>query len=259
MAYSVKAAERTFDILELLARDNRGLRLIDISRRLGLPVSSAHGLIRTLTKRGYVETGPDTRVFHLGVKLLEIGSIYLQGIDLVQEALPVMDQLTRDYDETVNLAILDQTDIIYIAKKEGTKSMRLISYVGKRLPAHATALGQVLLSARSESEIDKLYRGRQSERLTPNTITGIQELKEALELTRKRGYAHDNEGSTRGLQCFGVPVFNHEDKIVTALSISIPTVRVNPAIAEKTIAQLLDAAQKISKKLGWHPPPKGLV
>ncbi|MGH9341944.1 MAG: IclR family transcriptional regulator [Acidobacteriota bacterium] len=247
----VKSAGRVLDILELLTNAQHGLKLSDISRELELPVSSTHGLIRTLLRRGYLERNSSHKTFKLGLKVLEIGSVYLQGIDVVEEAKPVMKELVQICNETINLAILERTDIIYVAKEEGSQSMRLISYVGKRLPAHATSLGKILLSEYKEDEIDSLYQDHVLEKLTPKTVCDLNQLKGELELIRQKGYGYDNEESTEGLKCMGAPIFNHENKIVAALSISIPTVRLDNRKMEETITLVQDAGRQISRKIGW--------
>lgn len=247
----VKSASRVLDIIELLTENQYGLRLSEISLKLGIPASSTHALIMTLLKRSYLERNGPYKTFKLGPKVLEIGSVYLQSIDVVEEAKPIMKDLVQSCNETINLAILKQTDIIYVAKEECSHSMRLISYVGKRLPAHATALGKVLLSEYPEQEVDSLYRGAVLEKLTPKTVCDLTQLKRQLALIRQNGYAHDNGESTEGLECFAVPIFDHDNHIRAALSLSLPSARLDGRKMREIITVVQDAGKRISRRIGW--------
>lgn len=246
----VKSADRVLDIFEFLVDSGNNQTLSEISKKLRMPVSSVYALIQTLLKRKYIEKNHDSKSYKLGIKLLEIGSMYLSKLETAEVAKPTIRELRDICDETVNIAIRDDVDIIYIAKEESSKSMRLISYVGKRLPAHATALGKVLLSSLSNKEIDKLYKGRTLSKLTSSTITNLNRLKAELEFVRKNGYSYDNEESTEGLQCFASPILNFENQIVASLSISIPIVRLNKIESKKFITLVKDYAKKISINLG---------
>ncbi len=248
----VKSASRVLDVFELLVRHRHGLTVSQISRELKLPVSSVYELVQTLVQREYLESIPEKKAYRLGLKLLEIGSTYLQEFSLLDEARPVMRELIRTCDETVNLAILDKTDILFMAKEEGTKSMRLVSYVGKRLPAHATALGKVLLSPLSDPEIDELYDGIPLQKLTPKTISDLTSLKKELQEVCLRGYAIDNQETSLGLQCLAAPIYSHEQKIEAALSISVPTVRMNKGKLGELTELVRSGARRISQNIGYQ-------
>ncbi|MEW5979658.1 MAG: IclR family transcriptional regulator [Acidobacteriota bacterium] len=248
----VKSASRALDVFELLVNHRQGLTVSQISRELELPVSSAFELVQTLTQRSYLEAVPGVKAYRLGLKLLEIGSTYLREFSLLDEARPIMRELVRICDETVNLAILDKTDILFMAKEEGTKSMRLVSYVGKRLPAHATALGKVLLSALSETELEALYRNVKLERLTSKTISGFASLKKELRWVRLHGYAEDEQETSAGLHCLAAPIYNHQHRVVAALSISLPSVRLDRRRLNELIGLVLSGAGRISQSIGYQ-------
>lgn len=246
----VKSADRVLDIFELLYNTENKLSLSEISKKLKIPISSTYALVKTLLRRKYLEIIPGTKTYKVGIKLLEIGSTYLSRLEIAEVAKPVIKELIKITDETVNVAIRDSMDIIYIAKEEGMKPMRLISYVGKRLPAHTTALGKVLLSALSNKEIDELYKYKKLVKLTDNTITNLDRLKSELEIIRKNGYAYDNEESTEGVQCFSSPIFNFENRIVASLSIAVPSFRLNKVKSKRFIKLAIEYTKEISRDLG---------
>jgi IclR family KDG regulon transcriptional repressor len=246
----VKSASRVLDLFELLVRDRHGLTVSQISRELTLPVSSVYELVQTLVQREYLELMPAGKAYRLGVKLLEIGSTYLQAFSLLDEAQALMRELVRTCDETVNLAILDNRDIVFMAKEEGTKSMRLVSHVGKRLPAHATALGKVLLSALTDLEVNQLYRGLSLQRITPKTVPNVRKLTENLEWVRAHGYALDNQETSPGLLCVAAPVHSYERKFAAALSISVPTVRMTKQRLTELTELVVACAMQISHNIG---------
>ena len=145
-ARAVKSADRVLALLEYLAREGQA-PFGAIVRDLGLPLSSAHQLLQTILGRGFIELDESTRLFKLGFRLWEVAQSYAMTDDLVSLAQPLMDELTSITTETVQLARLEGIDNVYLAISESPHPMKLVSSVGKRLPAHATGLGKVLLAA----------------------------------------------------------------------------------------------------------------
>src|SRR5690349_17246752 len=134
----VKSAARTLDLLELLSAQRHGMSLADISHALRIPKSSAFQILRTLEAREYVARDQVTNRFSLDVRVFALGRAYAEGIDVVREGQRVVAELSRVLDETCHLAILDGLDGVYVAKEESSQPMRMVSAVGRRLPAHAT-------------------------------------------------------------------------------------------------------------------------
>ncbi len=141
----VKSAYRALDVLEGLARGPATLS--ELSRLLDIPKSSLHGLMRTLTDRGWVTATPDGRRFRLGLRALQVGTRFVDEDELVTHVAASLDRLASVTGETVQQARLDGDQIVYLAKRDTTHQVRIISSIGTRLPAHATALGKALLAA----------------------------------------------------------------------------------------------------------------
>ena len=167
---AVKSADRVLALLEYLAREGQA-PFGAIVRDLGLPLSSAHQLLQTILGRGFIELDESTRLFKLGFRLWEVAQSYAMTDDLVSRAQPLMDELTSITTETVQLARLEGIDNVYLAISESPHPMKLVSSVGKRLPAHATGLGKVLLAALNADGLDRRLSGVTLARFTERTIT----------------------------------------------------------------------------------------
>ncbi|HEV2376293.1 MAG TPA: IclR family transcriptional regulator [Streptosporangiaceae bacterium] len=236
----VKSAVRTIELLEFFGRTQTKRSLGEIHARLNYPKSSLYVLLQTLIQLGWVETDQTGLLYGLGARALLVGSAYLDGDEMVKLAGAAMDRLARETTETVHLARLDRTDVVYLASRESEHYLRPFSRVGRRLPAHSTALGKALLAERSDDELRELLP-EQLEALTERTCTSRDALLEDLASTRRRGYATEREENTLGLSCFGVALRTRTPP-TDALSCSIPVARLNPARA-KSIAASLRAAR----------------
>ncbi len=258
MSYSgqtegVKSALRVLDIFELLAHHPDGMSLSEIAAALAIPKSSAHGLLATLLSRGYLRPGRQERTYRLGTRLFELGSSYMAGADLLSEGQEVVRETARACDETVHLAILDGNEVLYVAKEEGTNTIRMVSAVGRRFPAYGTGVGKMLLSALTPAELNELYPPDTNlAPITPHTITDPSAFRQELAITRARGYATDFEESTPGLCCIAAPVFDAGGDVVAAISVSVPTVRFTTE-RQAELRQLVQrGADRLSRTLGYH-------
>lgn len=227
-ASAVRSVQRALDILELLADERASLTLSEFAARLDLPKSSAHALLHTLRRRGYISQDDNQGPFRLGRRLWELGHTFdLEG-ELARLARPTMQRLVDEFDEICQLAIRDGIFNVYLAKVDCRQPIRLISQVGVRLYCHATGLGKALLSLESEATIERLYAGATLPRFTEHTITDLGALKEELRRTRERGYAEDLEEYMPGLRCMAVPVAILDGAPPVALSLSLPVQRATP-------------------------------
>jgi DNA-binding IclR family transcriptional regulator len=249
----VKSALRVLDIFELLAQHPEGLNLSEIAAALGIPKSSAHSLIYTLLARHYLREGWHDRKYHLGPRLFEIGSGYAASTDLLADGQEVVRATARACDETVHLAILDGAEVVYVAKEEGTNTVRMVSAVGRRFPAYGTGVGKMLLSNLPPGELDNLYPPEAVlPPITTTTITDPAAFRRELALTHTRGYALDCEESTPGLCCIAAPVYGKDGDMVAAISVSVPTVRFTPE-RQNELRMLVQAnARKLSEILGYY-------
>lgn len=246
----VKSADRVLDLLELLTAAPDGLSFSDIASRLSWPKSSTHALLRTMQRRGYLSRDDATRIFRTGIRLWEAGQAYRLHADLALHALPAMQRVVDEIDETVQLAVRDGRDNVYLAKVDSQQPMQLVSRIGSRIPAHGTGLGKVLLADLSNEELDALYADAALLRFTPNTITDLAGLKQAVSEVRRLGHALDEEEFALGLHCIAVPIVGVQQRTLAALSCSIPSARLNAAKSLRTLSLLKAAAADISRRMG---------
>jgi IclR family transcriptional regulator, KDG regulon repressor len=247
----VKSADRTLAILELLTEHRDGLTLTEVQRFLEFPKSSTYVLLMTMVGRGFLEQDPDSRRFRVGIRLWQAGQSYVAASDLEHVALPYMEALRDELNETVQLATLDGTDNVYIAKVDADQQLRLASRVGVRLPAYATGIGKALLSQLDDAEIKARFVDVRFVQYTPQTITSLSRLLACLKEVRATGYATDNSEYTQGVFCVATSLRGLRGGMRAAISVSIPEVRKTPELIERTIQNVRSTAQRISQRMGY--------
>lgn len=249
MSQPVKSADRVLQIFELLAEHPDGITLLDVQSQLGIPRSSAHGLLQTLLIREYLVHDKESGRFRSGIRLWQVGRSYLGAVSLERTASPILRRVRDDLGETVQLAVLDGTDNIYVAKMDSQQNLRLASYVGARLPAYATGIGKALLSMLADDDIVARYGGYAFVRFTDTTVAGLPELLTEVGRIRERGWAEDHAEHTPGVYCVAFPVTRGADGQLSAVSVSLPTVRSNSAFTATIVEVLRTAAEDLARRI----------
>lgn len=241
MGRLVPAVTRALDILELFLEGDGTLSAPEVTRKLQLPRTTVHELLTTLAARSYlVPVLEQPGRYRLGVRTYQLGSRYAEQLDLAAEGQRVAREVAETCDETVHVAILEDTDVIYIAKVDSTHAVRMVSAAGRRLPAHCTAVGKMLLASLPEHELDARIEGRDLAAMTPNSLTDPDELRAELAAIRERGIATEHRESNPDVSCVAAPVRDGAGRVVAALSISVPMIR----WTEEREADLADLATK---------------
>jgi DNA-binding IclR family transcriptional regulator len=250
----VKSADRALALLELFDQRSDGLTLTDVCTATGWPKSSTLGLLRTLEHRRFLDTsGADGR-YRLGPRIAALGLAYVNGLDVAREGAEIVRQVSRSCDETVHLAVLDGAQVLYVAKEEGGGHMRMVSMVGRTIPAHGTGIGKVLLAALRPEEIDRLFPPAAAIRaLTERTITDRASLLSELDRVRRQGYATDDGESTVGVCCFAAPIRDSTGATIAAISVSVPAPRFAPERRAELFSCLMDGARALSTRMGCPP------
>ncbi len=249
----IGAVQRAIDILNLFDQQNAELGTTEIARALGLHKSTAASLVSTLAANGFLNQNPETRKYRLGLKLVERAFAMLDQIEIRRVAYPALQQLRDQWNETVNLAILDGGDVVYIERMLGTKALGMRSEVGRREHAHSTALGKAILSCYPLADIRAFIATYGLPPLTPKTITEPEKFLAELDTVRERGYAVDDEENEIGGRCVAVPIFNHTGNVIAAVSISAPTARLPLDDVPQMGAMVRETAKTISRHLGYLP------
>ncbi|XXD11482.1 IclR family transcriptional regulator [Klebsiella sp. R445] len=247
----IQSVERALTILDLFNEQATELKITDISKQMGLSKSTLHSLLKTLQLHGYIDQNPENGKYRLGMKLVERGNFVVGTIDIRQKAKSWLTELSQHTGQTTHLGILDGREGVYIEKIEGKLAAIAYSRIGRRLPIHATAIGKVLVAWLSEAERQPLLEGYQYTAFTPATITSREALLAALAQTRANGYALDSEENEQGVRCVAVPVWNHESRVIAALSLSTLTSRVDDDELARFRALLETAGRQLSVALGY--------
>jgi len=246
---NVQSVGRAIGILELLAGEGE-LGVTELGRRLGVHKATASRLLSTLAERGLVERNPVSDKYRLGFGLIHLAGAALAGLDLVQQARPILEELAERTRETVNLAVLDAGSVVHVDQIAGARSVVSVSWVGRRSPVHATSNGKVLLAFLADDERDRLLAGA-LDRLTANTIVEPERLRAQLVEVRTRGYAQAIEELEEGLNAVAAPIRRTEGDVVAAVSVSGPAFRMRPMELPRIAQLTLDAAGAISRRLGY--------
>jgi DNA-binding IclR family transcriptional regulator len=240
---AVKSAQRTVELLELLAEAPRRLTHAELARELGVPKSSLHQLLQTLLASGWVEADERGTAYGIGLRALRVGAAYLDRNPVVQAGGAMLAHLQRQLDETVHLARLDGPEVVYLASRESQHHLRVMSRIGRRLPAHATALGKALLATYLDDEVDLLLPTKLSA-LTSNTVTDREALYTELAETRLRGWSFERGQNTPGLGCFGVAVPGQHPARY-AVSCSVPFARLTEEHQHQIVMALIECADDL--------------
>lgn len=242
--------DRLLDILELLSLEKDGLGVTEIGNRTGLHKSTVHRIVSALAERGYIEKVSGRGIYKIGLKLVEISSVYLNSVELKTEARPYLHELTAHLGQPSHLAILDDTDAVYIDKVDMVNNIRLYSQIGRRIPVYCSALGKCLLSGLNDNEMQEIVSRCSFEKYTANTLDKDALLKQ-VRAVAAAGWAIDDEEHDEGIRCVASPVLDYRGKVIAAVSIAGPAAVIAPQNDSETGRVLRETALKISERMGY--------
>jgi len=245
----VPAVRRSSAILSALAEaEGRALSVSELARRLGLPKSSTANLCIALEAERLL-----TRVdagYLLGRRLVELGGAYLSTVDQIQEFYSACRRQPNVSTQTARVAVLEGTDVLYLARYDGTQPIRLTANIGDRFPAHCTATGKALLAQLDPAALEERYRGRRLAALTERSITNLSELHEELDRVRGEGYALDEEETTPGVTCIAVSVPGFRtDSDPFAISVTSMTSHFDGTLRETLLEEIRTIASTLANPM----------
>jgi DNA-binding IclR family transcriptional regulator len=249
----VQTIERVDNLLDRLSKAPQGLSLGKLAEQAGLPKGTTHRLVSSLSYFHYIKQDTSSRRYKLGFKLVKLGNMLLDQIDLRSESRPLLFELAQRSQETAHLVILDNDEALYVDKIQlSGEGLHMASRPGYRAPLHCTAAGKIMLAHLLAAEVERIIAERGLPRRTVHTITDTEQLKSQLQRVKHQGYALDNEEHTEGVRCVAAPVYNINGNVVAAVSISAPVVRVALEEAQQSMkALVMDTAKKISNQFGY--------
>ena len=247
----MQSVERALVILETLAMYPQGIGVGEISEKTQLHKSTAHRLLATLVSKGYVRQNQHNN-YKLTLKLFELGSKSVEALDMLEIAKPYLTQIKEQVNEVVHLVVLEGKSIVYIDKVEPDTTIRMHSRIGISRPLYCTSVGKAILSTMSDQEVEAIWEETDIKQLTQYTITDLGEMKKELRLSRKRGYATDEQENELGVRCIAIPLLDYRKKACGAISISGPVERMDDKAFENIIDVLLPIGKQIRAELGYY-------
>lgn len=247
--YSIAVLDRALDVLEALADGEEPLGVTELARRVGATKSAAYRILANLERRGYVSKDGTTARYSLGTRLAFLGHQSLGSFDVRTVARPILEDLARQFHETVNLGVIDGDDIVYIDMIESNHGLRMAAKVGARDAVYATALGKAILAFLPERTIAECVQRPLLSR-TERTITDPALLIADLERVRARGVAEDLGENEIGARCVAAPIFDYSGNVIAAVSVSSPESRLDDERAAIVAAATRAAADEITKRIG---------
>lgn len=242
-----ETAKKTLGLLDVLSKGKREWTAAEVAEEANLPHSTAFRLLSTLVELRFVEYDAESRRYQLGLKLLELGHLVSQRLDLPSRAMPFLKELAEESGETAHLSIRDGDYGVFIAKVDGEHSVRMHTPLGRRVPLHAGASMKTLLAHLSDQEITAYIDMRQK---AGTLIVERSRLLEQIDFIRENGYCATISEQTPGAAGVGAPVRNHAGEVVAALTISGPESRFSEEKVQKFAALVIKAAARLSKQLG---------
>lgn len=226
------------------------LGVSELARRLGLGKSVVHRLLVTLAAEGLIEH--DERGYRLGIVMYELGEAVRVHLDLHAAAAPVLVHVREQTGESVQVGVLDGLEVVYVDRLESAHSLRLLTETGRRVPAHCTSSGKVLL-ANLEPALLEVHLDRPLDRLTPHTIVDPEALRAELRRVRAQGWASAVDEREVGVASLAAPVRDASGAVVAALSVAAPVARVGARQRRKIAADVVEGAEAVSRRLGHSP------
>jgi IclR family pca regulon transcriptional regulator len=253
-----QSLERGLAILASFTAGRPLLGTSDLARRLGLSRSTTHRYISTLSRLDYLQQDRETRKYRLGSRVLDLGFSAINSMDVREISAPYLRQLCDDTGYTVNLGILDGTDVVYVDRcrtsRAGQREIDLNLHIGSRLPAYCTALGKAILAFLPAEEQEAIVARTEFAKRGPNTVTDVPALRTELERVRADGLAVNDEQLAYGLRSIAAPVRDHTGTAVAAINLAVHRSMVSlDDLVHRLSPSLLRTAAEISGRIGYRP------
>ena len=241
---------RGLRVLGSFTADQPQQTFTEIARRAGVPKGTAHRFIAALERHGYLTRSPSGRGYILGLRVLELGYAALRGLRVPDVALSYLERLARETDESASMAILDGTEVVYVARAPRRRLMSTNLTVGSRLPVYCSSIGKVILAFRDSAEVDALLSRIDFRPFTSYTVTSRRQFKRILAETRRQGYSINDQEMELGLRSAAAPIWSSDGQVIAGISIAMPPQR-GPmgTLRGQFVPILLKTAREISDAL----------
>jgi DNA-binding IclR family transcriptional regulator len=252
--YIIQSVDHALDVMEAFHGEEDELGITELSRRLKLHKNNIFRILATLENRGYIEQNRVTDNYRLGLETLELGQTYIRHTGLLRVARPITEGLGKKVNENVYIGILKENYAFYLDVVESVHTVRVLSRVGCRVPTYCSAMGKAQLAFETPETIAEILGKKELKKFTPNTISDRDKVVEHLALVKELGYAVDDEEWDEGVRCVAAPIYDYTRKVVGAVSISAPSVRMPmEQVKKEYVPMIINACEEISDRLGYKP------
>lgn len=241
-----QAIGRALAVLKLLANNPVELGISEIATQLELSSGTAHRVVRALIAEGLVAHNPRTDSYYLGAGMILLGQAAQRGFGL-DKALPVLEQLNAETDESVNLTVREGGESVVMLRVQSALPLRFEQYSGARFPLYTTASGKAILAYSADAAAYLEALPATLPKLTERTLTSPEQLATQLAEIRTRGYSIDEEENVAGVRCVGAPILDSDGHAQAALVIQVPTVRMPPKRMRELGARVVTAAKEVAQ------------
>ena len=254
-AKSIQSVQHALQLFEVFRTSytQEEFGVTELSKNLGLHKNNVFRLLATLQSCGYIEQNPGTENYRLGIGIFNLGQKFVSKLGFLKLARPFMEKITSEVQESVYIGILRGNSVIYLDIVESNHPVKIVSRVGKDVPAYCTSIGKIQLAYLSDDEINNIYPGTRLKKYTQYTIGSLPELKRHLKDVSANDYAIDNQEFEKDVLCLAVPVKDYLNTPVAAISVASPVYRVNETRLKNEILPVVRKyAREISKRLGYQ-------
>jgi len=241
-------------LLKAFTIDDKELGISELAKRLGVAKSTVHRLTSALLEEGLLQQNPENGRYCLGIGLFTLGSLVRSRLDVTSESKHILNDLREQTKENVRLAVLERQSAVFLHDFESPQTLRLRSGTGQLKPAFCTAEGLCLLSGLRDDQLAKFLTYPRTPR-TEKTIVDEAELRAQIEMVKRQGHAVEDEQCDLGTRCIAAPIRNGEGRIVAALGVAGPRVRIRKSQFGKLALLVINAAEQISQRLGYTQMP----
>lgn len=252
-SYIIQSVTNALDLMEEFRGEDTELGVTELSKRLGLHKNNVFRLLATLESRGYMEQNKVTGNYRLGLRVLELGQVFVKHMGLLKMARPILEEMVEKVNETAYLGVIRDERVVYVDVVEATRPVRVVSRVGVGLPVYCSAVGKAQVAFESGDEVERILGEAPIRRFTKNTVGSVESFMKQLDLVRQQGYALDDEEYDEGIRCVGVPVRDYTRRVIAGLSVSGPAYRfTEERLREELVPLALEAGKRLSARLGYE-------
>lgn len=247
-SHFVKSLARGLAVVKTFEDEKSELTLTEVAERADVSRAAARRFLLTLADLGYVRT--DGRLFSLTPRVLELGYSYLSSQSLPEVSQPHLERLASTVHESSSVSVLDDTHVVYVARVEVSRIMRVAITVGTRFPAHSTSMGRVLLSGMEPAELDDFLERTALDTHTPHTVTDVEALRTQIDRARDDGFSIVDQELEEGLRSIAAPIHGEQEEVIAAINLSCSATRTSlDTMREQLLPPLIETAAAISEEI----------